>query len=535
MTIESEAREGPRVRGGAEFTERLSFRDDVRLEPDGDQLRVVHRWGAQVLRQPSGPLTEALRQLADGPVSVDDLADGLLLGWSDPAAGDADLARLHWALGQLHSVLVRSLWAGGQRLVTMTALAPEARLSVTPPPGGPVRLSRFVYLHRRDDALVAESPLSRHRLELCHPEAVGVVAALASPASAGSRPGVLRDRPSPTADVITSWLIEAGMAEAATPGGDQPRFAEDDDPVLRQWAFHDLLFHSRSRLGRHDDDFGATFPFLGDLDPEPAVRPLPEGETVPLPRPDLASMLRRDVLLTEAMEARRSVRSYAQQPPTKAEIGELLYRTARIRATRGPDTGGGLHYAASDRPYPCGGAAYDIEFYLTISRCDGLARGSYYYDPAGHRLILLNHAESSVQALLHQAYVACAGATIPDVLITMTARFQRLGWKYQGMAYSATLKHVGVLYQSLYLVATAMGLAPCGLGTGDADLAARAFGLDWACESSVGEFMIGRADPAAGPSGNCAMPSYRTVNDPQWATEAARLRQQRDCQAARTQ
>ena len=51
------------------------------------------------------------------------------------------------------------------------------------------------------------------------------------------------------------------------------------------------------------------------------------------------------------------------------------------------------------------------------------------------------------------------------------------------------------------VLATAMGLAPCALGSGDADVAARAFGLDWAHESSVGEFLVGsRADgePAAG-------------------------------------
>jgi hypothetical protein len=45
--------------------------------------------------------------------------------------------------------------------------------------------------------------------------------------------------------------------------------------------------------------------------------------------------------------------------------------------------------------------------------------------------------------------------------------------------------------QTLYLVATSMGLAPCALGSGDADRAARAFGLDWLVESSVGELALG--------------------------------------------
>ncbi len=59
------------------------------------------------------------------------------------------------------------------------------------------------------------------------------------------------------------------------------------------------------------------------------------------------------------------------------------------------------------------------------------------------------------------------------------------------MAYSIILKHVGVLYQTMYLVATAIDLAPCGLGVGNADLFATAAGTDYYAESSVGEFMLG--------------------------------------------
>ncbi|MEU5367228.1 hypothetical protein ABZ354_27800 [Streptomyces sp. NPDC005925] len=43
----------------------------------------------------------------------------------------------------------------------------------------------------------------------------------------------------------------------------------------------------------------------------------------------------------------------------------------------------------------------------------------------------------------------------------------------------------------MYSVATAMGLAPCALGSGDIDLFARATGCDPVEESSVGEFSLG--------------------------------------------
>src|SRR5262249_31803292 len=135
--------------------------------------------------------------------------------------------------------------------------------------------------------------------------------------------------------------------------------------------------------------------------------------------------------------------------------------------------------------------------------CDGLASGIYHYDPLNHRLEKLVGRNAQVEALLQDASISAARLCVPQVLISLTSRFQRLGWKYNAMAYAATLKNVGVLYQTLYLVATAMGLAPCALGNGNADRLAEAIGLDYLKESGVGEFMLGSraALPAAVPGG----------------------------------
>jgi SagB-type dehydrogenase family enzyme len=64
------------------------------------------------------------------------------------------------------------------------------------------------------------------------------------------------------------------------------------------------------------------------------------------------------------------------------------------------------------------------------------------------------------------------------------------------MAYSTVLKDVGVLMQTMYLVATAMGLSPCAIGCGDAEKSARLLGTRFEAESSVGEFLLG-GPPAA--------------------------------------
>jgi hypothetical protein len=45
------------------------------------------------------------------------------------------------------------------------------------------------------------------------------------------------------------------------------------------------------------------------------------------------------------------------------------------------------------------------------------------------------------------------------------------------------------------VAAEGAGLAPCAIGSGDADLFARAAGTDYYAETSVGEFLLGHPRP----------------------------------------
>src|SRR5262249_2038339 len=155
-------------------------------------------------------------------------------------------------------------------------------------------------------------------------------------------------------------------------------------------------------------------------------------------------------------------------------LGEFLYRVARVRETRTLEvtTPGGEKFDMefASRPYPGGGALYELEFYITVNHCKDLARGLYHYDPLHHRLERLAAPAPEVEGLLADA-ARSTGIPQQDlqVLITLAARFARMAWKYSAIAYATILKHVGVVYQTMYLVATAMRLAPCGVGGGDAD------------------------------------------------------------------
>jgi len=146
------------------------------------------------------------------------------------------------------------------------------------------------------------------------------------------------------------------------------------------------------------------------------------------------------------------------------------------------------------RPYPAGGALYELDVFVVVKACRGLAPGLYGYDGLGHRLMPRRGHPAETEHLLADAALA-AGAEpgALQVMLVLAARLPRVAWKYTGLAYALILKHVGVVFQTMYLVATAMGLAPCAIGTGNSDRFARAAALDYYAETAVGEFLLGSA------------------------------------------
>lgn len=133
-----------------------------------------------------------------------------------------------------------------------------------------------------------------------------------------------------------------------------------------------------------------------------------------------------------------------------------------------------------------------MEFYILNNRSEGLDRGLYRYDGSQHELEHVCRANEDVEFLLKYA-AECANIKVtPDVVIILAARFLRMMWKYESISYATILKNVGVIYQTMYLVATAMGLAPCALGGGNSSVFCRAAATNRWEESSVGEFMLGR-------------------------------------------
>ncbi len=207
--------------------------------------------------------------------------------------------------------------------------------------------------------------------------------------------------------------------------------------------------------------------------------------------------------LAKLLRERHSTRSFDDQRPiTLAELSRFLGSTARVlsRWKSTIDLGdAGPVVAYTVRPYPSAGASYGLEFYLAVDRCEGLARGFYHYDAGGHALVSIGARTHEFEALLTGAEFAMGAPAAPQILITIAARFGRISWKYSSIASALILKDVGGLMQTLYLMATEMGLGACAIGSTNIDLFAKMTGIEFHVESPVGQFAIGRSTELRAP------------------------------------
>jgi putative peptide maturation dehydrogenase len=153
------------------------------------------------------------------------------------------------------------------------------------------------------------------------------------------------------------------------------------------------------------------------------------------------------------------------------------------------------------RTSPSAGGFHPIEAYPVVMNVAELDPGLYHYNAADHALELMvtlgleEAREAATAFVCGQTYFGDA-----HVQLVLTARFDRAFWKYRNhrKAFAALLMDAGHLSQTLYLVATELGLgAFVTAAINNADIEDR-LGLDGYREGVLAVCGFGR--PAAEPS-----------------------------------
>lgn len=154
--------------------------------------------------------------------------------------------------------------------------------------------------------------------------------------------------------------------------------------------------------------------------------------------------------LEQTLLQRRSVREYAQQPLTLAEVSQLLWAAQ------------GITHSGGKRTAPSAGALYPLEVYLLAGEVEGLPQGIYRYLPGEHaltRTVQADRRSALSQAALDQEAVAQAPA-----VIVLSGIYERTTMKYGDRGIRYVHMEVGSAAQNLYLQAVSMDLGTVFIG-----------------------------------------------------------------------
>ncbi len=200
----------------------------------------------------------------------------------------------------------------------------------------------------------------------------------------------------------------------------------------------------------------------------PLELPLPEGSAlIPLPAP---AELKIPVLgLREAIERRKTLRRYQDQPLTLEELSYLLWLTQGVKeVTRRPVT---------LRTVPSAGARHAFETYLLINNVVGLEPGLYRFAACEHALVKLDAPddirEQVTRGCWDQKQVYNSAVTFAWVAVS-----ERMTWRYTERGYRYLHLDAGHVCQNLYLAAEATGCGVCAIAAYNDELLNSTLGLD---------------------------------------------------------
>jgi SagB-type dehydrogenase family enzyme len=173
---------------------------------------------------------------------------------------------------------------------------------------------------------------------------------------------------------------------------------------------------------------------------------------VDLPAPKISGK----ISVEEAIQQRRSVRSYSNEPLTLQDISQILWAAQGITDP-----------IRNFRAAPSAGHTYPLEIYLIVGKdgITGLSEGLYLYDPLNN--ILKKFKEEDLRSTLATAADGQPWVEEAPVNIIITGVYQKMINKYKDVDLSIRFVNMeaGHVGENIYLEAVARGLGTVSIGS----------------------------------------------------------------------
>ena len=185
--------------------------------------------------------------------------------------------------------------------------------------------------------------------------------------------------------------------------------------------------------------------FLGCTLSGPPVALAQSELLIELPQPQRMGT----ISVEQALQSRRSIRSFKPQALTLHELSQLLWAAQGVTGVR-------------FRTAPSAGALYPLEVYVAVGNVEGLDAAVYRYDPTAHALSEVRKGDVR-KSLSRAAYwQKCAGAGA--IAIVFSAVYERTTGKYGERGIRYVHMEAGHAAENVYLQAEALGLGTVVVG-----------------------------------------------------------------------
>lgn len=171
---------------------------------------------------------------------------------------------------------------------------------------------------------------------------------------------------------------------------------------------------------------------------------LAKDKEIKLPPP----ITKGSMSVEEALQTRRSQRTFTQKNLSVAEIGQLAWAAQGVTEQR--------WVRQSLRTVPAAGDLYPLEVYI-ISK-----DGEFHYIPEGHLLEIMDNKD--LRKELSAAALGQSAIKSAPVVIVLCAVYERVTAKYSARGVTYTQLETGHAAQNVLLQAVALGLAAIPMG-----------------------------------------------------------------------